>query len=147
MEKFEKLMLPITLGLLIILGWIFLSNSKDKSTISQTTVEGISSNSKVYDAKQGSAGAVLVEVTPLSSTKYQISLNTHSVDLDLDFTKIIKLKDDLGNMYEALYWSGSSGGHHLSGEVTFPKITDQARGVTIIISDIEGEVLNFEWML
>ena len=135
MEKFEKFMLLTTIILLIILGLIFLPKSKNTSRLN------------VYETKRGEMGAVTVEITPLNSTEYEVVFNTHSVELDFDFTKIIKLEDNLENIYDAKTWSGGRGGHHLQGEIVFPDINTEAQDVTITISGIENKLLSFEWVL
>ncbi len=150
MEKFEKLMLPITFVLLLALGWVFLSSSRPKAAPLEDrteTAEDLPNTNMAADSKRGEMGEVSVEVTPLSSTEYEVAFNTHSVDLDFDFMEIIKLKDDLGNVYDAETWSGERGGHHLQGTIVFPKIKDQVNSVIIIISGVEGAVLSFEWLL
>jgi hypothetical protein len=145
MQKFEKLILPLTFMLILGLVWMF-SSGKNTTLTENPTVQAVGSE-KTYKPKTGEMGAVMVEVVPITSNKYMVSLNTHSVDLDFDFKKIVKLKDDLGNDYNALSWTGERGGHHLSGEIEFPAISDSAKGVTIMISDIENEVLSLEWTL
>ncbi len=70
-------------------------------------------------------GAVTVEVTPLNLTgtgatlDFQVVLETHSVELDYDLTKIAVLRDDQGNEYTPTAWSGPRGGHHVSGTLQF----------------------------
>lgn len=155
MEKFEKFMVPIVFVLLIFLGWVFLSNSKPKTVPVESSterfVESPEETSPVlgvsFDMKSGEMGAVVVEVSPLSLTEYKIAFNTHSVSLDFDFTEIIKLKDDLGNTYDALKWSGGQGGHHLRGNIVFPELEAGVKNVTIVIQDIEDEILNLEWAI
>ena len=147
MRKFEKLMLPTIVVLLIALGWVFFSNSKPRAASLESSVGSATTPDANFDTKRGEMGAVMVEVTPLSSAEYEIVFNTHSVELNFDFTEIIKLKDDLGNSYEAQIWSGEQGGHHLQGNIVFSEIDARAKGVTITILDIEGEVLSFEWPL
>ena len=96
MQRFEKLMVPITLVLLISLGWVFVSESNTGPSSEKTDVKSASAD-QTYESKGGEMGAVIVEVTPMSPSKYEISLNTHSVGLDFDLTEIIELRDDLGN--------------------------------------------------
>lgn len=78
---------------------------------------------------------------------FEVSFNTHSVDLNYDFAKISTLKDDLGNVYEAETWSGQSSGHHLSGELIFPKINVAAKSVQLVIDNINGVKRVFNWQL
>lgn len=141
MQKIEKLMIPITILLLVFLGWAFISNSNtEKATTAPPSA-------KSFNSKSGEMGAVNVTVTPLSSSNYEIILNTHSVELDYDLKEIVTLKDNNGKEYQPVSWSGDRGGHHLSGELQFSTIDPQANAVFLTIRDIEDEVLNLEWKL
>ncbi|MFZ5425117.1 MAG: hypothetical protein ACOZAO_04950 [Patescibacteria group bacterium] len=141
MKKFEKFIIPITILLLVFLGWVFISNPKaEKPTTSV-------SDTNPLDSKSGTMGAVNVQVTPLSTSNFEITLNTHSVELDFDLKKIITLTDNEGNEYQPVSWSGDRGGHHLSGELQFSTMNPQATTIFLTITEIEGEVLKFEWAL
>ena len=71
-----------------------------------------------YHTKTDDQANVTIEVTPNFGLErqeniFELSFNTHSVDLNFDFQKIIILRDDLGNIYKAKNWTGGQGGHHL----------------------------------
>lgn len=141
MQIFEKLMVPITLLLLLFLGWAFISNPKsDEPTTSKSATESLG-------PKSGEMGAVDVQVTPISASNFEIVLNTHSVDLDFDLREIVTLIDNNGKEYKPVSWSGDRGGHHLSGELQFSTMDPLATAVTLTINDIEDEVLSLEWVL
>lgn len=142
MQLFEKLLIPVTLVLLLFLGWTFYSgrNSNTEETRPANTT-------RAYESKRGEMGAVDIEVKPLSASKYEVILNTHSVNLDFDIRSIVKLSDNNGNEYTAVSWSGDRGGHHLNGVIQFSTIDPNAKNVKLEISEIENEVLNFEWEL
>jgi DNA-binding beta-propeller fold protein YncE len=69
--------------------------------------------------------SVVVEVTPLNlgtsepTLDFQVALNTHSVELGYDLTKIAVLRDDQGNEYVPVEWDGGQGGHHVNGVLRF----------------------------
>lgn len=97
-------------------------------------------------------GNVSIEVKPqaLSQDKeaiFNITLSTHSVELDYDLVKISKLIDSQGKIYKPTSWTGGSGGHHLSGTLSFPKIGEKTRFVTLVISEISGVERKFNWSL
>ncbi len=75
------------------------------------------------EARQDSQAAVTVEVTPAGGTSstliFAVSMNTHSVELGYDMTKIATLTDDQGRTYPAKSWDGTAGGHHRQGSLTF----------------------------
>lgn len=108
--------------------------------------------SKAFPTQTDSRGEVEIEVTPKvleigKEASFQVTFNTHSVELDKDLTKVSKLIDDQGNQYEAVSWSGGTGGHHLSGDLIFPKISDQAKSAELLISGIGGVDRKFKWEL
>jgi hypothetical protein len=141
MQVFEKLMIPITLLLLLFLGWAFVSNpNPENSVATASSIESLGS-------KSGEMGAVNVQVTPLSASNFEIVLNTHSVNLDFDLKEIVSLRDNDGKEYQSVSWSGDRGGHHLSGELQFSTMDPQATAFTLTITDIEDEVLSLEWVL
>jgi len=144
MQKFEKLMLPITLVLIVVLGWIFFSSSSEHQSngVKSSSIENMT---ETFSTKTAEMGAVMVEVTPINTSTYDISFNTHSVDLSFEFGDIIKLEDGSGEVYEPISWSGGRGGHHLRGEMVFSIVNPNAKLVKLTISGIENEVASFEW--
>lgn len=142
MQLFEKLMLPTTILLVVFLGWVFIADSSSKQPITES-----SSAVNSFSPKSGEMGAVRVEVAPLTASTYEITLNTHSVDLDFDFKEIVTLVDNNGIKYQPVSWSGDRGGHHLNGKLQFSTIDPRAKSITLTIRDIEDEVLSLEWML
>lgn len=108
-------------------------------------------NSTTSRQQTATMGAVTVDVEPkilevkAEKNIFSVAFNTHSVELDFDFTKIITLKDDLGSTYEALEWTGNSGWHHVSGDIIFPRINESANNVILQINEIEGLTQLFGW--
>ncbi len=140
-----------------------ISNPADEASGGSDTTNTISSstnalNSKASDStssrqQTAAMGAVTVDVEPKildvksENNVFSVAFNTHSVELDFDFTKIITLEDDLGNLYEALEWTGNSGWHHVSGDIIFPKISNGAQKVSLTINSIEDLSQIFEWTI
>lgn len=75
------------------------------------------------ETRTDAEGSVTVAVTPAGGTAatliFDISMNTHSVELDYDMTKIATLRDDQGRTYAVQDWNGAAGGHHREGSLTF----------------------------
>lgn len=75
------------------------------------------------EARQDSQASVTIEVTPAGGTSstliFDVSMNTHSVELGYDMTKVATLSDDQGRTYPAKSWDGPGGGHHREGSLTF----------------------------
>lgn len=109
------------------------------------------SNSQKWETKTDEQANVTVVVTPLDLSpqsaqwKFDIGMNTHSVELDQDMTKSVVLVDDQGKEYKPTGWEGPAGGHHREGVLTFNAITPAPKSVELRISDIGGVVRTFYW--
>ena len=73
-------------------------------------------------------GAITIKVTPVDLTgqdgtlDFTVVFDTHSVELDMDFSKSLALQVGDKEILPAAWESPSSGGHHVSGTVTFPAV-------------------------
>ena len=98
---------------------------------------------------------VTVTVTPINISpqskewKFNIVIDTHSVELDQDMTKSTTLTNDQGKEYRPLRWEGAvAGGHHREGALVWSAIEPMPKSVEINIRDI-GEIpeRSFKWDL
>ncbi|MDZ7587097.1 MAG: hypothetical protein U0946_05025 [Patescibacteria group bacterium] len=129
--------------ILLILGGVMMFGVVRKPKL--TPAETLSTQSKTM-------GAVEVEVTPKTLTKgkeaiFKVVLDTHSVNLNYDYKKIITLTDNLGKNYKALKWSGENSGHHLSGDLTFEPFNNQAKSLMLTLDGIDNQKAQFEFAL
>ena len=86
------------------------------------------------------------QVTPSKPNEFQITMDTHSVELSFDLMQISTLYDDSENSYKPLAWEGSApSGHHRSGILKFPEIDENAKSVKLII--IDSAEREFNWNL
>jgi len=102
-------------------------------------------------------GAVVVEITPLNlnspgqNLDFQISLNTHSVDLSMDLAALSTLMTDTGYSVQATRWEAPLGGHHVSGKLSFPATVDgaplltDATKLTLIVVNLDAPERIFVW--
>ena len=104
------------------------------------TIDAIAS-----DATQAVAGGgVTVKVTYLNpkggnGARFQVALDTHSVDLDsYDLKTISVLRDDVGNTYSPTAVENKGSGHHRETIVSFAKIASGTKRVELVIKDIAG---------
>lgn len=109
-----------------------------------------SNTNTVYQPQINEKESVVVEATMLSlsvgdNTSFTVSLITHSGDLDYDIAAISKLTDNKGNVYRPISWTGGKGGHHISGTLIFPKLSQEALFVTLTISKIDNQDRVFKW--
>lgn len=112
-------------------------------------------NSQKWETKTDEQANVTVVVAPLNFSpqsaqwKFDIGMNTHSVELDQDITKSVVLIDDQGKEYKPINWEGPAGGHHREGALTFNQITPtpKSASVELKISGIGDVVRSFVWQL
>ncbi|HLF25579.1 MAG TPA: hypothetical protein VJG32_04535 [Anaerolineae bacterium] len=102
------------------------------------------------------AAAVTVKVTPLNlgdasaaTLDFQITLDTHSVDLGYDMTAITTLRSDAGEEVKPVKWDGpGGGGHHKEGVLSFPAIKVRGQALTLVLRGIADVAeRTFEWNL
>ena len=89
-------------------------------------------------------GGVTAKVTYLNpkspdEPRFQVVLDTHSVNLDIyDLKTISLLRDDAGNTYPATTVENKGSGHHREGTVSFAKIPNGVKRVELVLKDIAG---------
>ncbi len=105
-------------------------------------------------------GAVEVAVQPFEVSDerggtilFEVSMNTHSVDLSMDLSALSTLSSDLGDTIHALSWTGGSG-HHVGGYLSFPLFTpegtpllDGSQKLVLTIESVDAQQRVFEWDL
>ena len=101
-------------------------------------------------------GLVSVSVAPLNildvkseTWDFEITMNTHSVELNEDIVKVSSLIDDRGNKYFPITWEGSEpAGHHREGVLKFKPISPKPEFIKLIIKEVGGvKERIFEWKL
>jgi hypothetical protein len=102
-------------------------------------------------------GAVTVVVQPLNldapgeTIDFDVTLDTHSVDLSMDLSRLAFLSTSDGREVAAVRWDAPSGGHHVSGTLFFPATVDGfpllagAAEITLVIKDLAASERRFEW--
>ena len=106
---------------------------------------------RTFPARISDAGQVVMEVRPLNldqpedtsvdstALHFQIAMNTHSVELDYDLTKLAVLRTDQGDEATPLRWDGGRGGHHVNGTLYFSTVDlSGAQWVEVVIRDVAG---------
>ena len=104
-------------------------------------------------------GAVAVVVKPLDlgsqaeKLTFEVSLNTHSVDLSMDLAALSTLTTDTGLTVQPDVWDAPIGGHHVSGTLSFPSnvegkpLLEGASKLTLVIKDVDAPQRTFTWDL
>lgn len=108
------------------------------------------SSAALFSTKTNSEGNVSVMATPIdqSDWSFEITLNTHSVDINEDLAQVSILTDENGNEYKPIEWRGDPpGGHHRKGVLSFGEITPRPQSITLFISQVGGiDERKFEWI-
>ena len=141
------------LALAFIGGFLIFYNPKPTSLPTQKN-SSVSETQQKWETKIDDQAGVTVTVTPtlLSEEsrewKFDITLSTHSVELDQDMTKVAILADDSGKEYRPARWEGApAGGHHREGTLFFAPITPYPQHLKLNIKDVGGIQRLFSWTL
>jgi hypothetical protein len=149
----NKTITILVLALAFIGGFLVFYNPKPTSLPTQENSSASETQQK-WESKTDDQASVTVTVTPtlLSEEsrewKFDITLSTHSVELDQDMTKVTILIDDSGKEYSPARWEGApAGGHHREGVLVFSPIKPTPKSVELKITGIADTVRTFNWQL
>ena len=134
---------------------LYFSGPKQSKQVAPITnqVDQQTTSVEKWETKTDEQASVTVTVTPTDISlqskewKFDVVLNTHSVELDQDMTKIAVLVDGQGKEYKPISWEGPVGGHHREGMLIFNQITPNPKSVELKISNIGDVVRSFVWQL
>ncbi|MBA3074274.1 MAG: hypothetical protein FP831_11795 [Anaerolineae bacterium] len=103
-------------------------------------------------------GLITVEITPENLEKldensiiFDVSLDTHSINLSMDLAQLSTLTTDTGKVIQATTWDATRGGHHVSGKLIFNTVVDGknlldgVKGFTITITGLDVPSRQFSW--
>ncbi len=159
-KSVKSLVLAISIIMLVLLvagcSSRFVSQGEEGDYPS-SPLSGSSSNGPTNGLVQSNTGgSVTIDVEWIEESEglliFDVSMNTHSVDLDqYDLGEMAVLSDDTGDEYHPVSWDSAPGGHHRQGTLTFP-IPDsvsqgKAKYIEIMIrdvADIEERILKWE---
>jgi hypothetical protein len=119
-----------------------------------SVVAGAETRAAAGQRKTAEIGGVTVSVTPLNLAErgpttidFQIVVDTHAGALPSNISAIAKLVGEKGAETPPFAWSGGSGGHHLSGRLSFPAAGSEEKGVlTLVLKSVDGRNdMRFEW--
>jgi len=128
----------------------------DLKSVSNSTQNDsdILNNSQKWESKIDDKASVVVTVIPSDLSmesrewKFDVAMNTHSVELDQDIIQVAMLVEDFGKEYKPLRWEGApAGGHHREGILIFAPITPYPQHLTLIVNDVGGVQRSFTWTL
>jgi hypothetical protein len=143
----------------VIVGFVLLIGNRSKPEVASvvkntSSSEVIDTIQKKLETKIDDQGSVTVAVTPLDIStevvewKFNVIMDTHSVELDQDMIKITVLVDDQGKEYKPLRWEGAeAGGHHREGVLIFNQMIPTSKSIELKISTISDVVRSFVWQI
>jgi len=147
----NKAITIFVLALAFIGGFLIFYNPKPASSPIEGNSEVISTEQK-WESKIDEQANVTVTVTPIilsaesGEWKFDVVMDTHSVELDQDMIKVAILTDDSGKEYSPVRWEGApAGGHHREGALVFSPITPTPKSVELKITGIADTVRTFNW--
>ena len=120
------------------------ANPTPAEPASSTSGDTASSGADLTQSQE--EAAVTVKVTPLNladpsaaTLDFEVTLDTHSVELAYDMMTIATLRSDTGEDAQPAKWNGpGGGGHHMSGTLSFPQMKDRGKSLTLILRGVAG---------
>ncbi len=153
MKRTNVILLAVGASLATLIAYVVFSGNAQNLT---SDVPSAVQNEIILEPKMDETGAVAIAVAPKGifesseSWDFEISLNTHSIELSEDMVKVATLFTQItqnGEEYRAIEWEGSPpGGHHREGSLKFRPISPMPASIALEIY-INGERKNFEWAL
>ncbi|MEK9173112.1 MAG: hypothetical protein AAB594_00880 [Patescibacteria group bacterium] len=140
------------LGVIVIVGLV-LGGRPSKTENPNPPIQN--QNSPLFKTITSNEGGVEVAVTPINLATdsprwfFNVSLNTHSVELSEDLVSVSRLVMDSGEVLNPTAWEGDPpGGHHRGGTLTFVAPTKSLSSVTLKILEVGGvPEREFKWDL
>lgn len=157
---FIAFLIPIGVGLLL-WGITNIFNSSSVDAIRKAS-GGVLAAPQSYAWPDGttledSQGAVSVLITPINlsrpsnSVSFDVALNTHSVELNMNLADLATLTSDSGLELPAASWDAPLGGHHATGTLTFETgsaesaALEQSTEIILVIRDLDAPERVFVW--
>lgn len=155
-----------TLGLLVSLGLLLAACSGTTSepnenvplaTATSDMAQSEPAPATTYPTLEDNQGEITVVVKPLNldnpteTLDFEVTLDTHSVDLDMDLTTLATLTTDKGQSVTPSQWDAPQGGHHVSGVLFFPAEAEGAAlladtsQLTLRLRDVDVPERVFTW--
>ncbi len=91
------------------------------------------------ETQTNSEGPVTIGATPKLSSEiaFEISLDTHSGELNVDMTRAAALIDENGKEYKPISWEGNPpGGHHRKGMLSFGVIKPTPKTLQLTVRQV-----------
>lgn len=151
----------LLIGTVLLLASLLLVSCSDTTVqikqpaVTSTQTEKQFSEMTISDTQ----GAVTISIKPFNldnpgqTLDFDVKMDTHSIDLGMDISKLSTLSTDTGKTVEAVQWNAPMGGHHVEGTLSFPAITNgkplliNSEEIEIRIIDVDAPTRIFKWNL
>ncbi|MCR4274696.1 MAG: hypothetical protein NUW02_01450 [Candidatus Campbellbacteria bacterium] len=148
----KSLWIIMTIAAVIAGAFVFYKKlpSLPASPIEVVTPSAIHTWETKIDEQAGVTVSVTPEINLVDSQewKFDIIMDTHSVELDQNMTEVAVLVDDFGNEYGPTTWEGAPvGGHHRGGVLVFTPIVPYPQHLKLNIQGVGGVQRSFSWIL
>ncbi len=107
-----------------------------------------------WESKTDEQDAVTIVVKPIELSagaaewKFDVGMNTHSVELAQDMTQTAVLVDDQGKQYQPTSWDGAApGGHHREGVLTFKSLPTTKSAELRLLNIGSVPVRSYSWQI
>jgi len=135
--------------------WAIFGSGKQTSAPQNTALENPPAATSSFEVKTNDEGEVKIAVQPENIVEnsvewdFRIVLDTHSVELTDDLTRMSTLIGDSGAKYTPLSWEGDPpGGHHRGGVLKFKAVIPPPSSITFVIQNVGGvKERKFTWQL
>lgn len=110
-----------------------------------------SKSEPILETLSNEDGEVKVVITPKALAQdfwsFEVTLDTHSVELTDDLAEVSFLVDENGKTFKALGWEGDPpGGHHISGILKYSPISPGPDNIELRIK-LNSKERSFKWKL
>ena len=151
----KKIIFASVLGVVILTLGFFLLDRQDNISNQSTLISASFRTSNGLESKVSNEEGVEIVVIPIDLTadsefwSFEVSMNTHSVELDQDIMANSSLEVGDGKSYNPVVWEGDPvGGHHRSGVLKFKSISPLPSAVAVKIKGIGGaSEREFKWSI
>ena len=151
----KKITIAILSSALLLGGFLifYQSRSTERKAPTNDQINQQTSAKQNWESKIDDQASVTVTITPVGISpqskewKFNIVMDTHSVELDQDLIKTAILFDDSDKEHKPLNWDGSVGGHHREGVLIFNQIIPTPNSIELRISGIGDVIKSFSWQL
>ena len=141
---------------LVVVGSLVESSNAGVPEVVQPSGDAAYFSTETLTDTQGAVEVAVSQINlnaPGETLDFYISMNTHSVNLDMDLTQNAFLITDPGLTISPIRWDAPAGGHHISGTLSFSTtlgdkaVLEDTTQITLSIRNVDVPERIFTWIL